>query len=81
MAAGAPGRSATRTRSTTAPTGCSSYRSRWPRDAALTERVDAAPGLELRQGQVRRSGPVEASQTVDVRAEEPSWWSRPVKLG
>lgn len=50
-------------------------------DAELTLSIDPEPGLELRDGPVRRSGPFTSSQTVEVRADAPSWWSRPVELG
>ena len=51
------------------------------RDAELTLRIDAEPGLELRGGPVRRSGAFTSTQTVRVRAAAPSWWDRPVELG
>ena len=50
-------------------------------DAHLDLRIEAADGLELDGGPVTRSGPLDAAATVEVRAQAPSWWERPVRLG
>jgi hypothetical protein len=55
------------------------------RDASLRLSVTAEAGLDLTgipvaDGRVRQSGPLSSSRTVQVRAERPSWFERPVSL-
>jgi hypothetical protein len=49
-------------------------------DASLDLSVRAGQGLVLADGPVTEQGPLARSRTVEVRAQRPSWWGRPVEV-